>query len=298
MNYRKFAAIDIGSNAVRLLIANVLEYDNGKVEIKKNSLVRVPIRLGADVFTKGHVGIRLAGNLIDAMQAFTLLMRVHKVEEYRAFATSAVRDAENGQELVERVLEKTDVKIEVIDGDLEAEIIALNNLNEHLEEDKQYLFIDVGGGSTEYTLMVNGKVEARKSFKFGAVRFINGLVTEEMFREEVKPWIKEITKGLSGIITIGSGGNINTLYKMADLHRNEPMSYDYIKEQYDLLKELSYDERMEKFEMNPDRADVILPATYIYAQSMKWAESTEMKVPRIGLADGTILYICKEKGIL
>ncbi|MFV0531242.1 MAG: exopolyphosphatase [Flavobacteriales bacterium] len=298
MNYRKFAAIDIGSNAVRLLIANILEHKDGSIEIKKNSLIRVPIRLGEDVFIKGEVSIRKAGNLIDAMQAFTLLMRVHKVEEYKAFATSAVRDAENGGELVERVLEKTDVDIEVIDGDKEAEVIFLTDIKRYIEENKTYLYIDVGGGSTEFTVFSRGEVLARRSFPVGTVRFINGIVDEEYFKGEVKYWVKENTKKLDEVIAIGSGGNINTIYKMAEVKEGTPLTYDYLKEQYNFLRSLTYDQRMDNLGLNPDRADVIVPATRIYIKAMKWSGAQKIYVPKIGLADGTIRYICKEKGII
>lgn len=298
MEYRKFAAIDIGSNAVRLLIANILERENGAVEIKKNSMIRVPIRLGEDVFTNGNISIRKAGNLIDAMQAFTLLMRVHKVENYKAFATSAVRSAKNGRELVDRVLEKTDIDIEVIDGEKEAEIIFLTDIKKYIEEDKAYLYIDVGGGSTEFTVFSKGEVVARRSFSVGTVRFINGLVREEYFKGEVKSWIKENTKDLGEVVAIGSGGNINKIYKMAEVKEGVPLMYDYLKEQYSFLKSLTFDQRMDDLGLNPDRADVIVPATRIYLSAMKWSGAQKIYVPKIGLADGTIRYICKEKGII
>lgn len=298
MKYRKFAAIDIGSNAVRLLISNILEHKNGAVEIKKNSMVRVPIRLGEDVFTKGMISIRKAGHLIDAMQAFKILMRIHKVENYKAVATSAVRSAENGKELVERVLEKTDINIEVIDGTKEAEIIFLTNIKKYIKEDKSYLYIDVGGGSTEFTIFSKGKVMKRKSFPVGTVRFINGKVKEEYFKGEVKDWVKENTKTLENVTAIGSGGNINKIYKMAEVKEGTPLTYDYLKKQYDFLKGLTYDQRMDDLGLNPDRADVIVPAIRIYLSAMKWSRAQKIYVPKIGLADGTIRYICKEKGII
>lgn len=298
MKYRKFAAIDIGSNAVRLLISNILEHKNGAVEIKKNSMVRVPIRLGEDVFTKGMISIRKAGHLIDTMQAFKILMRIHKVENYKAVATSAVRSAENGKELVERVLEKIDINIEVIDGTKEAEIIFLTNIKKYIKEDKSYLYIDVGGGSTEFTIFSKGKVMKRKSFPVGTVRFINGKVKEEYFKGEVKDWVKENTKTLENVTAIGSGGNINKIYKMAEVKEGTPLTYDYLKKQYDFLKGLTYDQRMDDLGLNPDRADVIVPAIRIYLSAMKWSRSQKIYVPKIGLADGTIRYICKEKGII
>ncbi len=298
MKCRKFAAIDIGSNAVRLLISNILDRADGRIEIKKNSLVRLPIRLGEDAFTNGRISIQKANNLVDAMQAFTLLMQIHEVEDYKAFATSAVRSASNRNELMKSILQKTNIKIEIIDGEKEAEIIFLNPIQGYIKGDQSYLYIDVGGGSTEFTVFSKGKVIARQSFPIGTVRVIKGQVDDEYFKKEVRSWIKKNTQNLAQVTAIGSGGNINKIYKMAQVREGTSLTYQYIKRQYCLLRSLTYDQCIESLELNPDRADVIVPATRIYMKAMQWANASEIYVPKIGLADGAIRCICKEKGLM
>ncbi|MFT7066795.1 MAG: exopolyphosphatase/guanosine-5'-triphosphate,3'-diphosphate pyrophosphatase, partial [Sediminicola sp.] len=210
MKIRKFAAIDIGSNAIRLLIHNVIEEKGKKTQFRKSSLIRVPVRLGEDSFTVGEISERNEERMLDAMKAFKLIMDVHGVEKYMACATSAIREANNGYEIVDRIYRDSGVKIEVIDGKKEAAIIASTDLKQLIQSDQSYLYIDVGGGSTEFTLFTDGKIKTSKSFKIGTVRILNNLVGEGIWKK-IELWIKENINGLSAITIIGSGGNINKL---------------------------------------------------------------------------------------
>lgn len=288
MKIRKFGAIDIGSNAIRLLVANVIE-DKGTPKFKKSSLVRVPIRLGIDAFVFGNISEKNTSRMIDAMNAFKLLMQVHGVEKFKACATSAMREAGNGKEVVNIIKEKTNIQIDVINGKKEAAIISSTDLKYLINSDESYLYVDVGGGSTEFTIFSNGRIVNSKSFKVGSVRLINNSKeTNKMLFKDVEQWIKKNTKNLQKISLIGSGGNINRIFKMSGKATGKPLSYTYIKKQYKVLKNLSYQERIVDLGMNPDRADVIVPATKIYLSSMKWSGATKIFVPKIGLADGII----------
>ncbi|WP_340198882.1 Ppx/GppA phosphatase family protein [Ascidiimonas sp. W6] len=287
MKIRKFAAIDIGSNAIRLLINNVIEENGKETQFKKSSLVRVPIRLGQDSFTVGEISKVNEERMIDAMKAFKLLMKVHGVEKYMACATSAMREASNGQEVAEKILNKAGVKIDVIDGKKEAAIIASTDLHELIETDKSYLYIDVGGGSTEFTIFSKGKIVISKSFKVGTVRFLNEVIEEQIWIE-IEKWVKSNTRNLVKLSIIGSGGNINKLHKMSNRAPGEPLSYIWLNAQYQFLQSLSYDERVSELSLNPDRADVIIPATRIYLFAAKWSGAKKIHVPKIGLSDGII----------
>lgn len=284
---RKFAAIDIGSNAMRLLISNIVEEKGKEPQFSKSSLVRVPIRLGQDVFTVGEVSEENMDRMVDAMSAFKLLMKVHKVERYQAFATSAMREAYNSEDVVELIKEKSDIEIKVIGGKKEATIIASTDLHNIFEPQKNYLFVDVGGGSTELTLYQNGRILQQKSFKIGTVRLLYNLVNESVW-EQMRLWITSVTKGITNLEMIGSGGNINKLFKMSGKRINAPISFIYLKNQYAYLNSLTYDERISLLGLNSDRADVIVPATQIYFSTMRWAHAKKMYVPKIGLADGII----------
>jgi len=289
MNIKKYAAIDIGSNAVRLLITDVIEREHDKqIKFKKTALVRVPIRLGQDTFVEGLVSKKNRIRLTDAMKAFQLLMKVHGVEKYKACATSAMRSAKNGSELVAEILKETGVKIDVIDGKVEAKIIAATDLSELLDDSKSYLYVDVGGGSTEMTIYEKGTISQSRSFKMGTVRMIN---KNDALKEEwsaMKDWVKKHTKGIDGISLIGSGGNINKIYKMSGRSDGSPLSYIYMKSNYKYLKSMSYEERIDELNLNQDRADVIVPATKIYVSAMKWSDAKKIYVPKIGLADGIV----------
>ena len=287
LKIKKYAAIDIGSNAMRLLIANIVEQDGKETQFSKSSLVRVPIRLGQDAFTVGAISEENIDRMCDAMKAFSLLMKVHKVEQYKAFATSAMREAYNGKEVVEIIKKKAGVKTEIIDGKQEAAIIASTDLHHLLKTDQTYLFVDVGGGSTEFTLFSNGKMIASRSFKAGTVRLLNDMVHEVVW-EEIEKWIRTNTEEYDEVTLIGSGGNINKLFKMSGKLQEKPLSYIYINSQYAFLNSLTYEQRISELGLNSDRADVILPATRIYLNAMKWSGARNIYVPKIGLADGIV----------
>ena len=284
---RKYAAIDIGSNAMRLLITNIVEEDGAAPQFNKSSLVRVPIRLGQDAFTVGEISPENIERMCDAMKAFNLLMKVHKVERYMAFATSAMREAYNAKEVVALIKKKADIKIEIIDGKKEAAIIASTDLHHLIKSDETYLFVDVGGGSTEFTLFSNGKMVNSRSFKAGTVRLLNDMVCDVVW-DEIEKWIKTITEDYEEIILIGSGGNINKLFKMSGKVQEKPLSYIYVNSQYAYLSSLTYEQRISQLGLNPDRADVIVPATRIYLNAMKWSGARQIYVPKIGLSDGIV----------
>ena len=284
---KKYAAIDIGSNAMRLLIANIVEQDGKETQFNKNSLVRVPIRLGQDSFTIGEISNDNIERMVDAMTAFRLLMKVHKVEKYMAFATSAMREANNANEVIDIIKKKSDIKIEIIDGEKEAAIIASTDLHYLLKTDKTYLYVDVGGGSTEFSLFSNGKIVVSKSFKAGTVRLLNELVRESVWNE-MEQWITENTKHYDEVTLIGSGGNINKIFKMSGKMQDKPLSFIYLNSQYAFLNSLTYEERITELGLNPDRADVIVLATQIYLNAMKWSGARNIYVPKIGLSDGIV----------
>ncbi|MDA9289350.1 ethanolamine ammonia-lyase reactivating factor EutA [Polaribacter sp.] len=290
LEIKKYGAIDIGSNAIRLLISNVIISKDKEPKFKKSSLVRVPIRLGAEVFVaQGMISEDSIQRLIDALNAFKLLMKTHHVERFKACATSAMREAHNGEEVVQEIFQKTGIQIDIIGGKEEAAIISSTDLNELIEGDSSYLYVDVGGGSTEFTLFSKGKIINSKSFKMGTVRLINNkkLVNKEIFAD-VEKWIKKNTKDLKRISLIGSGGNINKLFKMSGRTEGKPISYIYLSAQYQFLKRMSFEERVSELSLNPDRADVIIPATKIYLSAMKWSNARKIYVPKIGLVDGII----------
>ena len=289
LEIKKYGAIDIGSNAVRLLISNVIISEEKEPKFKKSSLIRVPIRLGADAFVNELISNENIIRMINAIEAFKLLMDVHGVTKYKACATSAMREAKNGKEVVEQIHKKTGVKIDIIGGKEEAAIISSTDLNELIEGNDSYLYVDVGGGSTEITVFSAGKIITSKSFKIGTVRSLNNKksVDKEIFAN-VEKWVKKNTKGLKKISLIGSGGNINKLFKMSGRTEGKPISYIYLNAQYQFLKKMSFDERVSELSLNPDRADVIIPATKIYLSAMKWSGARKIYVPKIGLSDGII----------
>lgn len=287
MRIRKFAAIDIGSNAVRLLVNNVIEHEDKPVSFKKSALIRVPVRLGEDAFTKGEISDVSLKRLVKTMKSFDLLMQVYGVEKYMATATSALREAGNGEKVVQHVFEHSGLKIEIIDGKKEAEIIASTDLKELIKKDRSYLYVDVGGGSTEFTVFDQGKLIASKSFKIGTVRILNDLVSDDLW-ETVEKWIKTYLNGDSKTEIIGSGGNINKLHKMSGRKMGQPLSYIWLNAQYHFLNSMDYEDRIAELGLNQDRADVIIPAAQIFLSASKWSGAKKIHVPKIGLADGVI----------
>ena len=287
LKIRKFAAIDIGSNAIRLLIANIIEKNGEPPLFRKSSLVRVPIRLGADVFIEGVISEENKQRMVDTMTAFRLLMRSHKVEAYKACATSAMREAANGQEISQLISKKAKIEIDIIDGEEEAAIIAATDLHQYIDEDKTYLYVDVGGGSTEFSVFHRGQTVASKSFKIGTVRLLSDIVKQHTW-QELESWIKEHTKEFDKIELIGSGGNINKIFKISGKQLGKPLTYFYLTSYYQKLQSYSYEERITELDMNQDRADVIIPATRIYLSAMKWSGAKDIIVPKIGLSDGII----------
>lgn len=284
---KKYAAIDIGSNAMRLLIMNIIEQKGKEVQFNKSALIRVPIRLGQDAFTVGEISEENIDRMIDAMKAFKLLMKVYKVEKYMACATSAMREAYNGKEVTEIIKKKADIKIEIIDGKKEAAIIASSDLHQFIKTNENYLYVDVGGGSTEFSLFSNGKMVVSKSFKNGTVRLLNNMVNEVVW-QEIEKWIKTNTEGLGNIIMIGSGGNINKTFKLSGKTQDKPLTYKYLKTQFDYINGLTYEQRIAELGLNTDRADVIIPALTIYLSAMKWSGANHIYVPKIGLSDGIV----------
>ncbi len=296
MKIEKLAGIDIGSNAIRLLISNVLTEKNGdNATFNKSALVRVPIRLGADTFLHGKISDENKVRMIKAMEAFKLLMEVHGVQKFKACATSAMREAKNGIEVANEIFEKTNVKIDIIDGKQEAAMLFSQDLGDVLKNDRSYLYIDVGGGSTEFIVFSNGKLINSKSFKIGTVRLLNNIKGTKEIWENVEIWIKANTQNLKKLSLVGSGGNINKLFKLSNQPEGKPLSLMYLKTQYQFLKQMTYEQRIAELGLNPDRADVIIPATKIYLSVMKWSNAKKIYVPKIGLADGIVKNLYYEK---
>ncbi|MGB5204861.1 Ppx/GppA phosphatase family protein [Eudoraea sp.] len=287
MNIRKFAAIDVGSNAIRLLVHNVIEEKDKETKFRKNVLIRVPVRLGEDSFTKGAISEFNTERIVKTMKSFSLLMEVIGVEKYKACATSAMREARNGNKVIARILKESGIAIELINGKEEASIIASTDLKKLIQTDQSYLYIDVGGGSTEFTLFTEGSIKVSRSFKIGTVRLLNNMVNDDIWND-IETWIRKITKGTSKISIIGSGGNINKLHKLSGRREGEPLSNIWLNAQYNFLKSMSYEDRISELGLNPDRADVIIPATRIFLSSAKWSGARKIHVPKIGLSDGII----------
>lgn len=290
LSIEKYAAIDIGSNAVRLLISNIIEEEGKPVMFKKNSLVRVPIRLGSDVFVSKKISEENTQRILDTMLAFKLLMKSHKVVKYKACATSAMREAANGSEVADLVYKNSEIKIDIIEGEEEAAIIAATDLHKYIDDSKTYLYVDVGGGSTEFTVIHEGNPVASRSFKIGTVRLLNDMVKKEAW-QELELWIKEKVTDYDKIEVIGSGGNINKIFKVSGKAMGKPLTYFYLTSYYNTLQSYSYEERITVLDLNQDRADVIIPAMRIYLSSMKWSGAKHIYVPKIGLADGIIKSI-------
>lgn len=288
----RYAAIDIGSNAVRLLIADISKTENG-YGFKKNTLVRVPLRLGDDAFLDHRISDRKVEELLKTMTAFKNLMEVYHVSAYLACATSAMREAQNGAEIIKKIKKLTDVDLEIIEGQREANIIYANHIEENLDIKKSYLYIDVGGGSTELSVFVNRVPVASKSFDIGTIRILDNQDKDETW-EEMKNWVKEHTKSLKNLAGIGTGGNINKLFRMSDEKEGMPLTFLKLKALYNQLNSHSLKERISVFGLNPDRADVIIPACEIYITLLKWTGIKQIYVPKVGLVDGIISLLIEE----
>jgi exopolyphosphatase / guanosine-5'-triphosphate,3'-diphosphate pyrophosphatase len=283
----KLAAIDIGSNAIRLLISTVYEM-KGKVVYRKIAMIRVPIRLGEDVFSIGKISKKNTELLILAMQAFSNLMQVHEVQNYRACATSAMRDASNRDLVIKEVAKNSAIQIETIDGKTEAALIFNNHLADTLAEKNAYLYIDVGGGSTELTLTFKNKKIVSQSFNLGTIRLLKNKVDDKEWID-LKTWVKKCTKEYKPLLAIGTGGNINKIYRLAKgKNSTKVLTLKRMKEVDVLLNSFSLKERIEVLELNPDRADVIIPASKIFLTVMKTAGINSIIVPQLGLSDGII----------
>ena len=294
MQLNKFAAIDIGSNGVRLLISNIISFKKKETQFNKSALIRVPIRLGEDVFTTGKISELNRNRMCDAMTAFRLLMKVYGVEKFKACATSAMREADNKEEVIQYIFDKSEIKIDIINGKTEAEIISSTDLHDLIKNDKSYLYVDVGGGSTEFTFFSKGKIMDSKSFRLGTVRLLDKKVNDQIWLD-VENWIKEKSNSFSDISLIGSGGNINKIFKLSGKAPGKTLSYIYLNSYFNFLNQMTYDQRISELDLNPDRADVIIPATKIYLLAMKWSNAGKIYVPKIGLSDGIIksLYLGK-----
>lgn len=287
MKEKTYAAIDIGSNAVRLLIKRLENETDDK--LKKLLLLRVPLRLGFDVFAKGKVSQKKGENLLRLMKAYRQLIKIYDVDELRACATSAMRDAGNGKELIKEIEDKTGIKIEIIAGEEEAKIVYYNHIEYSGAPDGNYLYVDVGGGSTEINLLADGRLQESLSFNIGTVRILTGKVKEEEWAR-LNEELTKISKRYDDIVIIGSGGNINKLYKLAKTKNEEDNSFsvEELSRIYHLLKPLSVEERMKKYDLKPDRADVIIPASEIFLTVASVTEAKKIVVPVIGVADGII----------
>lgn len=283
--FYRYAAIDIGSNAVRLLFSYVTETEN-ETNFKKSELIRLPIRLGEDAFQFGKIEKFKAEQFKKSMQAFKLLIDVFNPIAYRACATASLREASNGLELTNQVYNECKLKIDIIDGKEEAELIYANHIEKHLDKNSCYLYIDVGGGSTEVTLFDKGICIVSQSFEIGTLRWLKGQVPKSLWYD-FKDWVKAISVNHAPLTAIGSGGNINKIFKMLG-RKGKPLSYLKLRELYEEMKLHTIENRMEIWGLNPDRADVIVPAFKIFLSVMKSASISEIIVPQIGLSDGII----------
>lgn len=283
----KLAAIDIGSNAVRLLITDVFHNKNKPPQFIKANLIRVPLRLGFDVFETGEISTQKTEQLIETIKAYKLLLHTYGIKHLKACATSAMRDAKNSQTIIEQIKKETGITIEIISGDTEASLIYETHITEGLEKDTLYLYIDVGGGSTEITFFLNGQIIFKQSFNIGTIRILKQQITEHIW-EEMKTAIHSHTKNAKKIMAIGSGGNINKVFSLSKRKEGKPLPLALLRDYYKELSSLSLQERMSLYKMREDRADVIVPALLIYINILKWARADGILIPKIGLADGLI----------
>ena len=287
------ASIDIGSNAVRLLINEVNQADKKKPFFNKLNLFRVPLRLGFDVFEHLYISAEKTNELVQTLKAFRHLMNVYQVDHYKVCATSAMRDAKNAKSICATIYKETGLEIEIISGDMEAAIIYENHIAENLNTDNSYMYIDVGGGSTEISIFGNAKLTFKKSFNIGTIRLLKDKVKSSEW-ETMKQDIKQARKNNLNLIGIGSGGNINKIFSMSKRKDGKPLDLSTLKDFYQDLSTISIEDRIKTFNLRQDRADVIVPALLIYINAMRWADCDEIYVPKIGLADGLIQHLWEE----
>ena len=287
------SAIDIGSNAARLLISEVTTGEKNKVSFSKLSFIRVPLRLGFDVFETGKISPHRIELLLHTMKGYVNLLHAYEVKYVKACATAAMRDAANSSEIIQLVKNETGIEIEIISGSQEASFIYENHVAENLDKDHSYLYIDVGGGSTELTFWANNKLVFKDSYNIGTIRLLQKKVNENTWNE-MKDAIKEKTKGYKEVIAIGSGGNINKVFTLSRRKDSKPLPLDLLRDYYKELSNVSLAERINVYHLREDRADVIVPALQIYVNVMKWANANEIYVPKIGLADGLVQHLWDE----
>lgn len=289
----RLAAIDIGSNAARLLVTNVIESVKHAPEFYKIDLIRVPLRLGFDVFENGLISEQRTTMILETMKAYSHLLKVYDVNHLKACATSAMRDAANGEEIIKKVKEETGIEIEIISGDLEASIIYETHVAENMSPNNSYLYIDVGGGSTELNLFTEGKLLFKKSFNIGTIRLLKNLVPDKTW-DDMKDTIKAKTKGHKKIIAIGTGGNINKIFSISKKKDGKPLELNLLRDYHKEFSGFSVKDRIRLYNFREDRADVIVPALLIYINVMRWADADEILVPKIGLVDGLVQHLYSE----
>ena len=292
----KLAAIDIGTNACRLLISEVIPVEGGATKFNKLNLVRIPLRLGFDVFETGEISKEKRGMLFQSMKAYSHIMNAYGVTKHIAVATSAMRDAKNRKEIVQKVFLETGINIQIISGDFEASLIYESHIAEKLDQDSNYLYIDVGGGSTELTLISKGELRFKESFNIGTIRLLKNQVSEADW-DYMKQKIKDTTKDFSKLIAIGTGGNINKVFSLSKRKDGKTLDIELLKAYYKEFSSCSLEERIQMYQLREDRADVIVPALLIYTQIMKWASINEILVPKIGLVDGLIQHLYEELSV-
>jgi exopolyphosphatase / guanosine-5'-triphosphate,3'-diphosphate pyrophosphatase len=289
----RLAAIDIGSNAARLLISEVVINNQGDPSFIKLNLVRVPLRLGFDVFESGEISKEKIGMILQTMRAYKHLMSAYGVKSVKACATSAMRDASNAEDIIRKVKLETGISIEVISGDAEATLIYENHIAETMDKGRSYLYIDVGGGSTELTFFSEGKLVVKESFNIGTIRLLKNMVNEEQWNR-MKEFLKTKVRGQKNVTAIGSGGNINKIFSLSKRKEGKPLTLELLRDYHKELSNFTIEERIQVYKLREDRADVIVPALLIFINVMRWIDCEEIYVPKIGLADGLIHHLYDE----
>ena len=289
----RLAAIDIGSNAARLLISEVKISAEGEPVFNKLNLIRVPLRLGFDVFENNEISEEKTIMVMQTMKAYRHLINAYGITYIKACATSAMRDARNAPDIIRKIKMETDITIEVISGEAEASYIYENHIAEKMSKDDAYLYIDVGGGSTELTFFSNEKLVFKESFNIGTIRLLKNMVTESHWNN-MKDFVKAKIRNYRSVIAIGSGGNINKVFSLSKKKEGKPLPFELLRDYYKELSGFTLEDRMRIYKLREDRADVIVPALLIYINIMRWTEAKDIYVPRIGLADGLIQHLYKE----